>query len=147
METSSGIGLMAEEISNQKMQLTHSRYSFGARCPQGHRPAQQLSVMDVNRMDVEFYCLLCDRSWSPSPEEHERARMFIEASCRGTEAVLPPEVAVVRIACEQCATTMHVHCEAGGLFSTAATSLVECPECAHTTDAVLPGAILDIFRG
>ena len=128
------------------MQLAPVVYSFGARCPRGHLPAQQLSASELDRAHLEFYCVLCDLGWSPSPDERERVRALVEASGPNRPPVAATDVVVVRLTCEQCAAGVDIHCQPHGTNDGSATSLIECPDCGHPTDAILPGPILDIFR-
>ena len=121
-------------------------YSFGARCPRGHLPSQQLSVAELNRADVEFYCVLCDLAWIPSLDERARVRAFVASGSRSFQPAEGFAVAVVRLICEHCAADVSIHCHPQGLVDVGATSLIECPDCAHPTDVVLPGPVLDVFR-
>jgi hypothetical protein len=55
-------------------------HNFAARCPQGHRPSQTRTLDELRNPGIQFYCRLCDRSWTPPPAERLRALGFAEAS-------------------------------------------------------------------
>ena len=119
---------------------------FAANCPRGHRPAQTLSISDLNRPGVEFYCVLCDLWWTPAPEERDRALSVVTAASRDTTAPISPAVAVVQFTCESCGSETYVHCQCQTDPTGCSDGVVECLDCGYANRPVLPGPILDVFR-
>jgi hypothetical protein len=55
-------------------------HNFAARCPQGHRPSQKYTLVELRSPAVQFYCGLCGQSWTPHTTDRLRALAFAEAS-------------------------------------------------------------------
>lgn len=62
------------------MTRTAPRHSFAGRCPNGHRPAQTRTLSELRNPGLQFYCALCESSWTPAVDERERALGFAEAA-------------------------------------------------------------------
>jgi len=73
------------------MTRTAPRHSFAGRCPNGHRPAQTRTLTELRDPNVQFYCALCEASWTPAADERRRAVGFAEAAEDWTS--LPPTAA------------------------------------------------------
>ena len=128
------------------MSLTTLRRGFAAQCPRGHRPAQTLSVAEVSRADVEFYCVLCDLWWIPSDEERSRVLSAIRGASDDTTWASPVDVAVVPFTCQNCGSKTHVHCQSLDDSTGCSDGVVECLDCGWPNRPVLPGPVLDVFR-
>jgi hypothetical protein len=62
------------------MTTSAPRHNFAGRCPNGHRPAQSRTLSELRNPSVQFYCALCEASWTPAADEVERAIGFAEAA-------------------------------------------------------------------
>jgi hypothetical protein len=55
-------------------------HNFAARCPNGHRPPQSLTLAALRNPKVRFHCRVCEETWTPDCKDHQRALTFAEAS-------------------------------------------------------------------
>jgi hypothetical protein len=62
------------------MKNSDPRHVFAARCPHGHRPAQNRTLQELRDPSVQFYCELCHETWVPATSDRIRALQFAEAS-------------------------------------------------------------------
>jgi hypothetical protein len=68
------------EGQNDMKRAAEPLHNFAARCPNGHRPPQSLTLSALRDPQVRFHCRVCEESWTPDDYEHDRALGFAEAS-------------------------------------------------------------------
>jgi hypothetical protein len=71
---------MHTSVSKNAESSVQPIHNFAARCPQGHRPSQKRTLIELRSPAVQFHCGICGQSWAPTATERLRALGFAEAS-------------------------------------------------------------------